>query len=427
MAPQSQKAGAQAQSGRIESLDTIRGLAALAVLFGHALGLFAWPDGMVFWARFPLVYTLFDGRSAVTMFFVLSGFVLSRPYLIQTPTGQTDRQLFVPTFYLRRITRIWIPWFFVFCLSAVARSYFFHSYQTVPPMAEHFKQFWNSALTLPSFFRQCAFMLHDATRQLLPQDWSLGVELKGSALVPVFIFLVRRHILLLFGAGVLLLIFIPTGSYYVSFVLGVFAAKYYYSTIQPGMRRLTFASKCGILALGMLLYQTRFLTNRLWENSQIADHFAWCICSIGCVIIITASLGSNRIQAALSRGMFVFLGRISYSVYLLQVVVLLCVLLPVTRGFNLIGVQNLAVLLPLTFVIAVLVTVAIAAITYRVIEVPSMALGHRASSYIQRQFLRRGANSEIRQKPPRPTDAGESASSQNDQSPAPPSARRDPM
>jgi peptidoglycan/LPS O-acetylase OafA/YrhL len=112
---------------------------------------------------------------------------------------------------------------------------------------------------------------------------------------------------------------------------------------------------------------------------------------------------------------------------LLQVVVLLCVLLPVTRGFNLIGVQNLAVLLPLTFVIAVLVTVAIAAITYRVIEVPSMALGHRASSYIQRQFLRRGANSEIRQKPPRPTDAGESASSQNDQSPAPPSARRDPM
>jgi peptidoglycan/LPS O-acetylase OafA/YrhL len=59
------------------------------VLFGHTKAVFAWPNSLVAWAKFPVVNILFDGRSAVTMFLVLSGFVLSRPYLIQTPTEQT--------------------------------------------------------------------------------------------------------------------------------------------------------------------------------------------------------------------------------------------------------------------------------------------------------------------------------------------------
>jgi peptidoglycan/LPS O-acetylase OafA/YrhL len=176
-----------------------------------------------------------------------------------------------------------------------------------------------------------------------------------------------------------------------------------------------------------LLYQTRLLTSHLWGDSVIADHFAWCICSIGCLIIIAASLGSDRIQTALSHGVLVFLGRISYSVYLLQVIVLLCVVPPLIQWFNMIGLKTMVILMPLTIFISVSVTVVSAAFTYRIFEVPSMALGHWASSFIQRRFLRRSAKSETRQKPPRPTDAGESAASQNDQSPAPPSARRDPL
>jgi peptidoglycan/LPS O-acetylase OafA/YrhL len=397
MAPQTQKAGGYAQPKRIESLDSVRGLAALAVLLGHTIAVLAWPNYLVGWAGFPVVNILFDGRSAVTMFFVLSGFVLSRPYLVQTPTGQAPRRMFIPTFYLRRFTRIWIPWFFVFCLSAIMRRYLFRSYHTDPPMSELFKHFWSSALSISSFFRQCAFMLHNASQQLLPQDWTLGVELKGSALIPVFIFLVRRHILFLFAAAVPLLAFIPTGSYYVSFILGVFAASHY-NLIESIMHRLAFPLKCGILAFGVLLYQTRLWTSHLWGDSVIADHFAWCICSIGCLIIITASLGSDRIQAALSHGMLVFLGRISYSVYLLQVVVLLCVLPPLMHWFNMIGVRSMAVLMPLAVFISVFVTVVSAAFAYRIVEVPSMALGHWSSSFIQRRFLRRSTKSEIQQK-----------------------------
>jgi len=96
--------------------------------------------------------------------------------------------------------------------------------------------------------------------------------------------------------------------------------------------------------------------------------------------------------------MFVFFGRISYSVYLLQVVVLLCVLPPLTRGLNIIGVQKMVVLMPLTFFIAVSVTVLTAAFTYRIVEVPSMALGRWMSSFIQSRFPHRNIRSKIQKK-----------------------------
>lgn len=63
-------------SNRIESLDSIRGIAALAVLMGHTVGSFAWP---LAWSKIPFINIFFEGYPAVIMFFVLSGFVLSRP------------------------------------------------------------------------------------------------------------------------------------------------------------------------------------------------------------------------------------------------------------------------------------------------------------------------------------------------------------
>ena len=89
---------------------------------------------------------MFDGRSAVTMFFVLSGFVLTRPYF-SANNSDPPRQLLVPEFYIRRITRIWIPWFAIFCLSAFLKAYVFRSYPTAPPVTKWFDAFWRQPLS----------------------------------------------------------------------------------------------------------------------------------------------------------------------------------------------------------------------------------------------------------------------------------------
>jgi len=55
-------------AGRLHHLDAIRGIAALSVAVGHVLGTF---PNFEFWT--PIL-----GRPAVTLFFLLSGYVLGK-------------------------------------------------------------------------------------------------------------------------------------------------------------------------------------------------------------------------------------------------------------------------------------------------------------------------------------------------------------
>src|ERR1700736_6060141 len=58
-------------SGHIVELQSLRGIAATAVLFGHVIGYYAIPDWLIFLGK------LSNGRAAVVVFFVLSGYVLT--------------------------------------------------------------------------------------------------------------------------------------------------------------------------------------------------------------------------------------------------------------------------------------------------------------------------------------------------------------
>jgi peptidoglycan/LPS O-acetylase OafA/YrhL len=173
---------------RLEYLDSIRGLAALAVLLSHSF-LFQPPPRLDRFLLLPFINIPFNGKEAVMMFFVLSGFLLSRPYFVAAGPEQGVRRIYPPTFYLRRFTRIWLPWFFAFCLSAVAQVTIFREWRTVPPQSAGLHSLWQVPLTAGNFIWQCLFMLHDPRVQLLNQDWSLGVELKASIALPLFIFL----------------------------------------------------------------------------------------------------------------------------------------------------------------------------------------------------------------------------------------------
>ena len=155
----------QQQPHRLEFLDSIRGLAALAVLLGHSF-IFVWPLAVGQVISWPFVHIIVDGHAAVVMFFVLSGFVLTRPYFLTT-AGQPPRQMNVPAFYLRRFARIWMPWLAVFGLSALAQVTIFHPWKTIPPENDWYGWFWHAPLTWKNFFLQCVFRQHDADVQLI--------------------------------------------------------------------------------------------------------------------------------------------------------------------------------------------------------------------------------------------------------------------
>lgn len=371
------------QPQRIEYLDSMRGLAALAVLLGHSL-IFQWPKVVDRAVNWPVLNMAFDGRAAVAMFFVLSGFVLTRPYFV-TMAGLPPRKIFLPSFYLRRLTRIWLPWLAAFGLSAMAQITIFRPCPTVPPTNDWYGWFWQTPLTWGNFFRQCIYNLHAAGTLLLPQDWSLGVELKASAMLPVFIFLAHKLTpWSLFGVAALLVALLPTGHYYASFILGVLLAQQG-DNILRWLQPKPFSIKLGLLLAGLALYETNHVGTVVLGHPEMVKYF-WLGTSLGCALILLASMSSRRIQAALKWSPVMFLGRISYSVYLLQFIVILCLLPWLIHALNALGIQRTLCLLPLSLAGSISMTVVLSALNYRWVEMPCIDLGHRLSKKIQGIF-----------------------------------------
>lgn len=321
------------------------------------------------------------------MFFVLSGFLLSRPYLTSAQPGQLPRKIFLPTFYLRRFTRIWLPWFFAFVLSALAQVFFFRDWTTNPPTNEWFRQFWHVPLTFENTLRQCLFILHDPKVQLLNQDWSLGVELKASILMPLFIFLCGVWSpWSLLAISTLLVVFTSMGPSYCSFILGVILAKHG-SQLLPGLQTKPMLVKAGLLLLGLILYEANHFGVE-WLGCPGVAKYCWVITSVGCILILVSSMSSRRIQATLHLPPLIFLGRISYSIYLLQFIIILCVLPAWMHLLNLWGVQRTIWLLPLNFLASVGLTLILATLCHLWVEKPCIELGHTLSRKIQAKYAK---------------------------------------
>jgi len=108
--------------GRYRGLDTIRGVAAAMVVFGH-VGLFSLshghvshvPDGVVNFSGL-----LWNGPAAVIVFFIISGFCIHLPY-------RGSRPIELGPYLTRRLVRVGLPAAIVYGYSA----YFFHAFDLV--------------------------------------------------------------------------------------------------------------------------------------------------------------------------------------------------------------------------------------------------------------------------------------------------------
>jgi peptidoglycan/LPS O-acetylase OafA/YrhL len=372
---------------RIEWLDSIRGLAALAVLFFHLGELSAPPAGYAAVVTQPLISVLQDGRTAVTMFFVLSGFVLALPYARRRTDG-AYRVMAVGSFYLRRVARIWCPWFVAFCLSMVAKVTIFREYPSPisqePRWLPHL--FWQMPLRWSEILRQLVFALPEQRLRLIGQDWSLQIEMVGSILMPVMLWLLRKNPLWLMAATIAAVVAYHESYLYVPFVAGVLLARYA-AEAAAFFRRLSPSVKWAFFILGLLIYNVRFL----WGFSLLYDRPKWCVATVGCTLLLIACLGSDRLKALLCRRVFVFFGRISFSLYLLQHLVIFCAI-PAWAWFCYrIGLANRNFVFFSSFAIGTILSILIAIPSYRWVEVPCIKLGKMISKRLENRKEPRAA------------------------------------
>ena len=100
---------------RLVALDAVRGIAAACVVIAHITATnvaVAAPGTPTSWPRWLTVLTpvhlLWDGPIAVTVFFVLSGFVLSLPFLRRPPWDAAANVRWLG-FYPKRLVRLYLP------------------------------------------------------------------------------------------------------------------------------------------------------------------------------------------------------------------------------------------------------------------------------------------------------------------------------
>lgn len=364
---------------RVASLDSVRGLAALTVVFGHCYLTFpesvrwgihaadprAWMSIWA-WLRFTPLRLLVQGQAAVIVFFVLSGLVLAFPFV-------RGSQLPYPRYVIKRVCRIYLPFAVAILFAAV--MYIVVAPSPITPLSEWFNvESWSHPISGREVVRHLLMTGLKADRDLDNPTWSLVHELRISIIFPFLVVGLYRFgalqavigALALHLACITLLLHIDddtligtvltTGEFVVFFVCGI-ALAVHWETWQAWLRRrtnLTRAGLWGAALLGLLFPATDVL----------GAHLAW---GVGAVGIIALSLTSPFAERFLTLGPIMWLGRVSYSLYLIHLIVLLA------------AVHLLFGELPLPLILlgGVLLSLACAELMYRCIERPAIDIGQR--------------------------------------------------
>jgi len=313
-----------------------------------------------------------DGAAAVSLFFVLSGLVLSLRYFRHEILPDLSR-INLAEYFVGRVCRICLPYWVVLGLSA----WLYQHYQvvsrywlaTIPRQNEWLPHMWGRTTGWADFFKDAYLLDLRMDRVFVPQAWTLSLELVLSLLIPVGVILAARSSLWLIAFSILAIYPLEVSPFLVHFMLGVLIAKHH-GRIASWLQTQVYTRR-GIAVLGFLLY-TLAETIKLEVNPD----FMGCLTGLGAGLLLLYVFASTRMQRILSYPVFHYLGKVSYSLYLIHFAALVYVAPCFLAWLD----ASPSYLIPAWWagLLAVsVISVVLAGFCYRFIEVPSMALGKR--------------------------------------------------
>jgi peptidoglycan/LPS O-acetylase OafA/YrhL len=338
------KAPPQQSPARSAALDGVRALAALSVLCFHA---WLYRVGEAPGQRTDVIdKVLFEASVGLICFFVLSGFLLYRPFARAALTG--GRSVDVGHYALRRAVRI-LPAYYASLLGCLL-LYWAVGYSTIVPSAEH----------LPLFAVLAQNYSMDTVMKINPVTWTLSVEAAFYVLLPllgliafvlgpkraghqaailiglVALTIAWNALLHNEGWGALASKALPTYIGY--FAIGMLTAMW----VELPRRRygrpasLGPTPTAGLVALGL----SCVAGNAYWHETAGSFTSTWILfgnlpAALGLALVITAAAaGTGPAMSWLAARPLAGLGLISYGIYLWHLPLILLVrqvgLLPAT-------------------------------------------------------------------------------------------------
>ncbi len=384
---------------KIGYLESLRGLAALVVVITHFVTAFYpalyWglpgqahlPGGIEAVLSGTPLNLLYNGDFSVAIFFVLSGYVLSFKFF-----HRRDSEVFLLPLVAKRYVRLFVPVLFSLALAYAFLKLSFLANGPAGALTRSFwlGSYWQFAPDLGAMVRESFlgfFSRHAHTYN--PVLWTMTVEFYGSLIVYVFVAFFRnspRRFLVYAAAAVL-----SFQSYYLAFVLGIALCD-----LTAGENRLPGIFRSPRL-LAVLLLAGLFLGSYPMERQVEGTIYAflptvfrprsWHVW--GAVLVMIAVLQSRRLQAVLSKKPLLFLGRISFSQYILHLLIICSLSCSLLLTFGSFLPYHVAALL--AFCLSLPVIMVVSHLAYMAVDRTSVVWSQRAYSHflrLRQSFLR---------------------------------------
>lgn len=308
-------------SGRIQTLDGLRGVAILLVLAGHAAANLQPLDPT--WREWLVAFA--NPGAGVRLFFVLSGYLIT--HLLLNEHDRTGR-ISIPQFYLRRAWRI-LPAFYAYLLAITLIS-------QVKPLGINADTFVAAATFTWNY--QAFWAAAPADTWALGHLWTLAMEQQFYLLWPIVLVVLGRRRALWFA--ITLMLWCPlarVGTYYIfpgqrgligmmlhtgvdSLMCGCATALLMRSAgsldwLKQRTRSIMLAAALWLLVLSPVL-------GHLLRGFGVSAGFTLDALAAGALVACVHLAPMPRVDVWLGRGLLPLFGLVSYSLYLWQQVFL---------------------------------------------------------------------------------------------------------
>jgi len=283
-------------------IDGLRAVAVLSVLFFH-LGSSKTPGGFV----------------GVDVFFVISGYLISYIVFSEVAEGRFS----VVSFYERRIRRIFPALFGMLTAFTV--------FACIYLLPNELTGFANSLIAATMSVSNIYFWLHSGyfdspTSNPLLHTWSLGVEEQFYIVFPIFLVIVRKFFPQRLRTAVVVLFFVSLGaSAWIVYYHTVTAFYMLYTRawelligtglslgMFPRLTNLWVRNAASLAGIGLIAYADIFYTEH-----TLFPGLSALVPVVGSALIIGAGeAGQSLVGSVLAWRPVVFIGLISYSLYL---------------------------------------------------------------------------------------------------------------
>lgn len=370
-------------------LNGLRFLAALSVVVGHIeqfkgfLGLMNRPGAITFF----LNSIVLDGRDAVTLFFVLSGFLIT--YLLLAEQQKTGT-IAVRKFYVRRILRIWPLYYLILFISFI-----------IIPLVYHLTQFHGWYVTLSQdFFLKVGLMFFFVPNIADLMNiyvvgamhlWSIGIEEQFYLIWPALLKKVGKYTLAcLLGLIAFKAVFIyinyrfgdnifppsvaflhPVFIFIINFRIESMAVgglgAYILFTRREWLLKIIFNPVVEKVILLLMILNAVVL-----RSTGLAIDLALSV--VYALFILNVS-SNPRSTVKLENRFFNAVGKFSYGIYMFHPAIIYMLLI----GFDKVGFTDTSnpIYNVILYALVISLTIGVSALSYRFFEMPFLRLKNR--------------------------------------------------